>query len=268
MFILAHHESQVNRKGINIMTEEIKTRQKRVSFPYISIGKAIENAGKLKAYKGFAPINIRDALIKMGYAPKSSSGDRALSTMARSYGLLEQQGTKEKGGIVQFTPLAKKILSYPLDSPERQNGIQQAITTDELLQKALDKWSDGVLPGRKNIIAELQFDSRFGGFTLDAATRFATVIQETFEFLDPSKYNGTDVQEETEERGDEMLTQTLERSEKTTKVKEYGVPLTGGATAVLRLPTSMKEKDFTRIIKWFDLMKDALLDEQEEETTE
>jgi hypothetical protein len=251
------------------MTEQIKTRQKRVSFPYISIGNAVENAEKLKAYKGFGAINIRDALMKMGYAPKSSSGDRALSTMAKSYGLLEQQGTKEKGGIVQLTPLAKKILLYPKGSEERQSGINQAVMTDELMQKVLDKWSDGILPERTKIIAELQFDPRFGEFTLDAATRFATVIQETFEFLDLSKYNGTNVQDGSQEIGDVMTTPNLENSSSnsTPAFQVHSMPIDGGRKSItLRAPVDLSEQDFNRMILWItEVLKDGMV---KKETTE
>src|SRR5688572_22055133 len=100
------------------MTAPIKTRQKRVSFPYISIKDAIGHIEKLKAYKGFGPINIRDALMRMGYTPTSSSADRALAAMVKSYGLIDQQGKRDAGGFVQLTPLAKKILLHPQDSEE------------------------------------------------------------------------------------------------------------------------------------------------------
>jgi hypothetical protein len=243
---------------MNTTTEQIKTRQKRVSFHYISIGDAIDKIETLKAYKGFGAMSIRDALMKMNYAPKSSSGDRALSTMVKSYGLLDQQGTKDNGGIVQLTPLAKKILSYPKDSEQRQSAIKQAVLNDELMQKVFDKWSDGNLPDRKEIIAELQFDPRFGEFTLDAATRFATVIQETFEFPELSKYNGTDVQqEESEEPGDEMLTQNVDRREKTpatpNKLKGFEeYTLTLSKTKEVRLYTSdgLTKDDIDFMMMW------------------
>ena len=246
------------------MTDQIKTRQKRVSFPYISIGNAIENAEKLKAYKGLGAISIRDALMKMGYAPKSSSGDRALSTMAKSYGLLKQQGTKDKGGIVQLSQLANKILSYPKGSDERQSGIKQAVTTDEHLKQALDKWSDG-LPERSKIIAELQFDPRFGGFTPDAATRFATVIQETFEFLDLSKYNGTNVQDDSQETGDVMTPPNLENSSSNTNstpaFQIHSMPIDGGRKSItLRAPIDLSEQDFNRMIRWItEVLKDGMV---------
>src|SRR5206468_798136 len=149
---------------------------KRVSFPYISIKVSVEYAEKLKAYKGFAAMSIRDALIKMGYTPTSSSADRALSAMVKSYKLLDQQGTKDSGGVVQLTSLAKKILLFPPGSEERKSAISQAVINDELMQKVLDKWSDGILPKRPEIVRELQIDPRFDEFTPDAAARFATVI--------------------------------------------------------------------------------------------
>jgi hypothetical protein len=258
---------------MNSTTEQkIRQRQKRVSFPYISIKDAVAYAEKLKAYKNFGLISIRDALLKMGYKPSSSSADRALSAMVKSYGLLDQQGTKKNNGMVQLTQLAKKILLLPQDSEERINAITQAVLKDELMQKVFDKWAggDGV-PQRKEIITELQLDPRFDEFTQDAAIRFATVIQETFEFLDPSKYNGTDVQNDFDE-GDDMLTQDISKQDKTPPpvgTTDYALPLAGGKRkVVLRAPNGLTEKEFDRIIQWLNVIKDGLLEDEQQETKE
>jgi hypothetical protein len=268
-FILAYDDSKVNFEENEMNTPieplQVKQRQKRVSFPYISIADAVEITDKLKAYKGFGQIVLRDALMKMGYSPTSSSANRALSALVSSYRLLDQQGSKASGGFVQLTPLAKKILLHPKDSQERKSALMESVLNDDLMHKVLDKWSDG-LPDRSDIIRELQLDPRFNEFTPDAAARFATVIQETFEHLDISQHsNGAAVQVEPHQ-DDEMQTPNVNRSSQRTPdsgTTEYALPLAGGKKqVVLRAPIGLTKKDFGLIIQWLNVIQMGLVEDE------
>jgi hypothetical protein len=159
----------------------------------------------------------------------------------------------------------------PAGSEARNNAINQAVMSEELMQNVINKWHKG-LPIRSEIISRLQLDF---DFTPDAAVRFATVIQETFEFLDLSEYNGTNVQkEESEKKGDDMNTPALENSNKTTTPTAYNdYTLTydsGRQKIILRAPVDMPEAQFKRMIDWLNVLKDGMVrkDGEQKESTE
>lgn len=248
------------------MTELKKSKQKRVRFPYISIKDAIKFIGVLRDYKQFAEVEAVTALKKIGYTPSSSSADRVLSTMVKSYGLLDMRGTKDNG-YVWLTRLAKEILLNPEGSEARKNAISQAVLSEELMQQVINKWHKG-LPSRPDIIQRLILDFEF---TTDAAVRFATVLQETFEVLDLSEYNGTNVQDDTEKTGDDMSNPILETSNKTPvqAYNDYVMTYDGGRQKIiLRAPVDMPEAEYKRMIQWLDVLKDGMVkkDEKQEKT--
>lgn len=251
------------------MPKQTTSRQKRSSYPYISIKEAVNCIEKLKSAEGYAEVPVGIALSKMGYSPTSSTSDRILSALV-SYGLLDQRGVKDNK-FVRLSHLAKRILLNPDGNQDRTEAIHQAALNDDIVKKMVDKWQNG-LPSKENIVKTLILDHEFNE---RAASRFATVIQETFETIDFSAFGqgslidqGEVVEEDQEDQVLALEESKIQEGTKATvdKLTDYPIPLEGGKRHVIfRAPPNLTKKDFEYIIQYLGILKLGLAQEDTDE---
>src|SRR5262245_52109286 len=147
-------------------------RRRSPSFPFISLGKAIERARAIAEVHKRSATSLTLLGKALGYAPKSSG---LLQTVAalRAYGLIEDIGQGEDRRI-RLSDLAWRILH-----DTRLGGWQEAIREAAMRPRLIAEYAKKWLPNRPtahDCISELHLDR---GFNTEAAKLFLKVFDET-----------------------------------------------------------------------------------------
>jgi hypothetical protein len=147
-------------------------RRRSPSFPFISLGKAIERARAIAEVHKRSATSLTALGKALGYAPKSSG---LLQTVAalRAYGLIEDIGQGENRRI-RLSDLAWRILH-----DTRLGGWQEAIREAAMRPRLIAEYAKKWLPNRPtahDCISELHLDR---GFNTEAAKLFLKVFDET-----------------------------------------------------------------------------------------
>src|SRR6516225_4493602 len=147
-------------------------RRRSPSFPFISLGRAIERARAIAEVHKRSATSLTALGKALGYAPKSSG---LLQTVAalRAYGLIEDIGQGEDRRI-RLSDLAWRIL-HDTRLGVCQEAIREAAMRPRLIAEYAKKW----LPNRPtahDCISELHLDR---GFNTEAAKLFFKIFDET-----------------------------------------------------------------------------------------
>lgn len=162
------------------LTQVRATKDRSPSFPFISLGKALDRAREFAAVHKRAAPRLAMAAPTWGYGLKSSG---LLQTVAalKAYGLLEDSGAGEDRKIY-LTDLAWKILLDTRPGAKEQ-ALREAALRPRLIAEYIVNW--GVSrPEDAHCISELQFDR---GFTEAAARTFIRVFDDTISLANLSE---------------------------------------------------------------------------------
>lgn len=167
---------------MNDSVEQRKTKERSPSFPFISLGAAIDRARQFFAQekRGSAPFSV--AAEHWRYSP-SSSGALQTAAALKNYGLIADEG----GGAtrkLKLTDLALRILldTRP-DDADRKRYMRQAALCPNVAADIYDKWPNG-LPSEATLNHYLILDL---GFSQSTAIRTVKIIQENEQL---TKYDG------------------------------------------------------------------------------
>lgn len=250
--------------------QRTRSRVRSPSFPFISLGKALERARAMEErHKTFA--TPRGTLAQTwGQKTTSSSFLQTVSAL-KAFGLIADEGSGEDRRF-KLTDLALRIL---LDTREelRDAAAREAATKPPLLKEFQARWSSG-RPSDEHCVSELQLDH---GFNRKTAATFLNVFDKTFQFLGSgpldSESDSNEREESGESSGDESPgderppppRQHVQRKEMP-GMKEDVFALAEG-DAVLQWPTAISPESFTDLRDWLDLVlrkieRQALADDE------
>lgn len=152
-------------------------KQRSPSYPAIGLKEAIERARVLYQHEGRNPAPTAAVVDHWGYSEKSSGGRLALAAL-KKYGLVDDEGSKERRQI-RLTPLALAILLDEREgSQERAAAIRDAALLPTVHRELIEKYPDG-LPSDANLRYHLSVER---AFTDAAVKEFVPRFRETMAF--------------------------------------------------------------------------------------
>jgi hypothetical protein len=150
-------------------------KERSPSFPFISLGKAIERARTVADAHRRSPARLITVGETWGYAAQSS-GLLQTAAALKGYGLLEDIG-KGQDRRAQLTDLAWRIL-HDTRPGAREEAIREAALRPRLMAEYAAQWLPE-RPSNNHCLSELHLDR---GFTQAAAELFLRVFDETVAF--------------------------------------------------------------------------------------
>lgn len=161
-------------------------RQRSPSYPAVGLEQALDRAGELYRNFGRSPAHVEVALKALGYGPKSGGG-RVLVAALKKFGLLSDQGNRDRRQV-QLTPLALRIILDPrADSSEREQAIRTAAMTPTIYRELWDRYGPS-LPGDDTLAYYLRVER---AFTDSAVREFVPQFRATVDFARLAADGGT-----------------------------------------------------------------------------
>lgn len=258
-----------------------KERNRSPSFPAIPLSEAIAKARLLYAADGLSwtPVNV--AAKHWGFSEKSSSGIRTVAALLH-FGLVSEDGGGDNRRI-RLSESGKVIVLAP--PHEHSEAIKKAIKAAALTPKSYKElWAKygPKLPSDTTLQYELEKD---GNFNKDSIKGFIKDFKATMTFAGLGEGDkiggiegdqGGDGASGREER-DEPLTpdpkKKMPELQRTEGVPyDLTLPLVSGGQAILRMPRTMSEEDYTLLTTLLDAnlkaMKKALVTAEKPEPLE
>lgn len=148
------------------------------SYPFISVGKALEQAAALFSQEGEYAAPLESAIGAWGYSPKSSGGRQTLATM-KYYGLIEVSGGGDERKI-KISDVAKRILLDDReDTSEKDQLIRYVALTPAAHSTLYGEYPNG-LASDATVQHFLVFDH---GFNKTAASELLDEYKETASYI-------------------------------------------------------------------------------------
>lgn len=157
--------------------EQKRNEGRSPPFPFIHIGRAIEQARKLeRSCKGHW-VRVATAIEAFGYKGESSGGRQTVAAL-KAYGLLADAGSKTDRKV-QLTDFAKRLL-LPPPEPMAKEMIREAALKPRLIKALWDRWGAERPPTTEcNFTLVDEFH-----FTRAAAALFLGVYDATVSYAD------------------------------------------------------------------------------------
>ena len=121
------------------------TRGRGISYPILSLEKAIEAVQKIDSEYQKAAIDREAAAVLLGFSGLTGSSGRTLGALG-SYGLTDRSGP----GKITVSELARSII-YPVDAKERVISIKTAITNPPLFEDISDQFEGSDKPSENGV---------------------------------------------------------------------------------------------------------------------
>lgn len=275
---LQQQRSAENRKAVT----------RGVSYPFMSLGEALDVAQKFYSAERKAAAPVASAIAHFGYAETSSGGRQTISALLQ-FGLLEDEGRKEDRHV-KLTQRALDALLSELDSTERRAALIECVQSPKIYRDIFTKWHDG-LPSDQTISFYLQREKNFNpkaiaSFVKDLRSSLAFVgVEQPGELNAPdnlisfsnreNQQTGRDVssasQHEVPQRNNQPATPLVEYS-----TPNPSTPLAAGEKEWLRgslskdteyrllIKGTIGSKQIARLIKLLEVQKSVLDDDDDE----
>lgn len=248
-------------------TEDRHRKERSPSFPFISLGKAIDRAASMGTAHRKNPVRLVTLADTWGYAA-SSSGLQQTAAALKSFGLLEDSGRGEDRKLA-LSPLALRIL-YDSRPGAKEQAVREAAIRPRLFREYADLWLRD-MPSDSHRLSELELDR---GFTPQAAKLFLRAFDETMSFAGlPDEDKVSSYSHENDEDADPVqdfpltvsaqspaaaarLLQGLEpRSAPmpSAYAPRATLPLPEGVVA-LEIPTGLSKRSYAALKAWVELM--------------
>ena len=121
------------------------TRGRGISYPILSLEKAIKAVKQIDSEYQKAAIDREAAAILLGFSGLTGSSGRTLGALG-SYGLTDRSGP----GKITVSELARSII-YPVDAKERVNSIKEAISNPPLFSDISDQFEGSDKPSENGV---------------------------------------------------------------------------------------------------------------------
>jgi hypothetical protein len=178
----------IDNYGEKAMATDLTVQQQRsadgrkmvtrgVSYPFISLGDALDAAQKFYQAERKTAAPVGSATAHFGYAESSSGGRQTISALIQ-FGLLEDEGRKEDRHV-RLTQRALAVLLSEPDSPERKEALIECIQSPKIYRDVFGKWPEE-LPSDQTISFYLQREKNFnpkaiGSFIRDLRSSLSLV---------------------------------------------------------------------------------------------
>ncbi len=235
--------------------EQKKVKKRSPAYPSINLESSIKRAMELEAVEHNGNVNVDVAVGHWGYTPKSSPGQRVLSTL-KQYGLIEDVEGSGKDRMIRLSPLALDIvLDNRPSSKERLMNIRIAALNPPIFQRMYDS-------GQHKLVSDQSLSfylTRKEDFNPKAVNDLIEVWKETFTFAklgDEFILSGEEGQELTENSEKKILPSTQDRlMQPKIGYQVYTLSLGEGRDVVLRAPQDMNRDDFEFMKIWLERLK-------------
>lgn len=149
------------------------------AYPYIDLGKAVENAKKIHSIARGHDIDVESLFKKLGFNGMTGSARKTLAAM-KYYGLLDQaHGSKD----TKLSKLSMHIIHGVEGSDEQKDAIKEAFLSPLIYQYCWETWGDDEIDDalmKSHLILKKGFnDSTVMGFISNykASRDFADIAQ-------------------------------------------------------------------------------------------
>jgi hypothetical protein len=243
--------------------------------PTITLDKALDLMRKVWEQEKRNPAPVKSILSHWGYASKSSGGLLAIASMKR-FGLLDEQGSKEKRTL-QLSPLALELLKHESANPGEFERILKQVALKPEMHAYLWNQYRLELPSDQTLQSHFVFDKNFSEETAKA---FLADYKDTIKFAKLSA--GDTIQETANKNGNEQTNSIFKAAAgffpppqapvapvvhppktpmtpmiPSVQPGELPVPIADGMVA--RVPFPMTEEDFELLIGTLQLWKKKLV---------
>ncbi|MBI5034516.1 MAG: hypothetical protein HZB51_28675 [Chloroflexi bacterium] len=237
--------------------ETAKKKDKRIirspKYPSLNVEMAIEKARAVYEKEKKNSVSVRVVMQDMGYGTNPGDGGRALAALL-GYGLLESIGVGEKKQV-RLSDIATRIILDTREVSEERNKLIQEIALRPDIHKKLWGKYGNEHPSDEQMEYDLKVEMNFNPDVVKS------VIKEYKETLAFAKLSGTTKVEQID-NGAKRDKSEKEKERKERKMqgqmREYTIPASGQSEIVLQVPSTLTEKDFDRLTKWLELMKEPL----------
>lgn len=222
-----------------------RRKNRSPEHPAIDLVEAISRAEALYEAEGFHWINAEVATGHLGYAPKSSAGQRILAAL-KHYGLLEDSGTG-KDRKIKLSDLARRIIRDKREgSAERVKAIREAALSPSIYAKLWETWgAEGRLPSPSTMEYQLEHDWGFNPNAIDGFLRsFLSTIEFAGLLLSSSPESNDEISAPSRGTLASSADPITANPSSSGEYLELPIPLVSGHRAVLRIPTPLTEEDF------------------------
>ncbi len=255
------------------MTDEkiinpIKTKIRSPAYPAIGLEVAITRAKELEEKEHSGTFNVDVAVMHWGYTPKSSPGQRILSSL-KQYGLVEEVEGTGKDRMICLSQLALDIiLDNRPNSAERFKKIQIAALNPQIFQRLFDV-------GKNKLVSDESLNFylvRKENFNPRAISDLIEVWKDTFTFakLGDNAILSEDEREKSPENGGSILPPSSKDRFMQPQIgyQDYTLSLGEGRDVVLRAPQKMSSDDFEFMKIWLERLKLVKAESTNEEKQE
>ncbi|MDE3148970.1 MAG: hypothetical protein KGL37_05825 [Acidobacteriota bacterium] len=224
------------------------------NYPAFGLPKALERARALYDKDGKAAVTTVAAVKAWGYNTLNGRSLRSIAAL-RQYGLLDDTGPK----MVRLSQAALTIMLSPPTSPDRVKALGEVARKPAIFGTLWDQYADG-FPSDESMVNNLIINSNYGP---DAARKLIAAFRETIDLVGVGHevhISGEDGAKKTE--GD-ARTEKPERKPKGRgdSMPDIGrpaldipFPIVSGGEAILRVPRSMSEDDYTMLTTLIETM--------------
>jgi hypothetical protein len=214
---------------------------------------AVERAAALYKQDGKAAVSPASAVRAWGYNTLNGRSLRVLGAL-RQFGLIEDAGPRS----IRLTPLALSILLTSPNSGERLSALETAATLPTIFVKLAATYDDE-FPSDESMIHNLVVHDKFSE---EAARGVVAALRETLSCIDkaslpirePKPAKAAKLLEGRESVPDETPKQGVRMANAGRESLDIPFPLVSGGQAILRLPRSMSEEEYTMLTTLIDTM--------------
>ncbi|MGB7292806.1 MAG: hypothetical protein WBD99_11585 [Thermodesulfobacteriota bacterium] len=252
-----------------------KARKRSPNYPALSLPDALTRAEQIYKHDDLQSVPI--ALLPSRWKLKETSGyiNQIVAALS-AYGLINVKGQKEKRHI-SISEHAKRIFE---NADDKQKLIERAALEPNVNKTIWDKYKNIGLPNDDILERNLVLGEGFNfSFKRKGAKLLVRNLKETLKYAlltskdknniitQDSKLNEKEMNVEYNlevDKNEENLSQTGKLHGSV--MKSFHFPLIG-AVATISIPHPMSEKNFRLLTKILDVMKDALVEEVNKDST-
>ena len=254
--------------------EDKRKRTRSPNFPSVTLRVAVERTDALYRNAETHKVPLATAANTWGYSVKSSGFLKLLAALG-AYGLVEFEGSGDTRRI-QVSEDGERIVE---NAPGYENILKKSAMRPKLFGKIMDEYApNGRLPSDDILKDSLRWDKKIE-LNKETIDKFVTNLKETITYAkledeaiiapnegeEPPASEENDKDSKVDGQLDEpaLGTHTGTYQTGTQKMKQYPIPLGGGADAVLSIPQPITARMYEKLKTVIDLYEDVLVSKEE-----
>lgn len=244
-------------------------RERSRGYPQYSLQDCLDALRQIVEALGSGPFTRDSVAVGMGMSPGSGAANSKAAALVH-FGLLSRSA-----GAYSITELASTYL-HPRAEPERDHATSIAATQPALFAEIFDRFQGKALPSMlPNILTRdmgiVAKQSEDAAKLFIRSAEYAGLLRNGI-LSSPAEAGagpkpGPTMKADASPPPDKVTGDSSQSTQAVSTNAGFSIPLSKGRSATLHVPRSLADSDVHRIIQWIELMREVLIEEDGQETT-